>query len=337
MLYLDYSREEGEWIPNQYGGNENLEAIDFLRGVNNLVHDYYPGALMIAEESTSFGGVSKPTSEGGLGFDFKWNMGWMNDTLEYFKRDTVFRKWHHNELTFGMIYQYSENFVQVFSHDEVVHGKGSMLLKMAAGDISEKANCLRGLYGLMWGWPGKKTMFMGSDFGQSSEWEYDKTLDWHLLEYLDHSGIQHVLKDLNSLYCNEPAFHESDLKPEGFEWRSMDDSENSIISFLRKDSKSKKHFIVVGNYTPTVHHEYPINVPLKGFWKEVINTDAAVYGGSGEGSMGGKNTAESTWDNHEHTLLLTLPGNSTSIFEFIPEKKKVAKKATKKTAKKKSK
>ena len=207
MLYLDYSRKDGEWVPNQYGGRENLEAIDFLRQTNDVVHKYYPGTLMIAEESTSFPGVTNPTSEGGLGFDLKWNMGWMNDTLEYFKKDPIHRKYDHHQLSFGMLYQYSENFTQVFSHDEVVHGKQSMLLKMPGESISNKAHQLRLLYGLMWMWPGKKTLFMGSDFGQSAEWNYNKNLDWHLLQYPEHKGIQMVVRDLNKLYQEIPVWH----------------------------------------------------------------------------------------------------------------------------------
>lgn len=316
MLYLDYSRENGQWIPNKYGGNENLEAIDFMKEANSLVHKYYPGALMIAEESTSWGGVSKPIDEGGLGFDFKWNMGWMNDTLEYFKLDPVFRKWHHGELTFGMIYQYSENFMMVFSHDEVVHGKGSMLIKMAAGSISEKAQCLRSLYALMWSWPGKNTLFMGSDFGQSSEWKYDESIEWHLLQYKDHEGIQMTIRDLNKLYNKEPAFHESDMDPTGFEWRMLDDSENSVIGFIRKDTNEKNHFLVVANCTPVNREDYRISVPKSGFWQEVINTDAKEYGGKGFGNQGGRQTEKSADNGHDNTICVNIPGNGTVIFKF---------------------
>ncbi len=316
MLYLDYSREEGQWIPNQYGGNENLEAMEFMREANNLVHEYFPGSLMIAEESTSWGGVSKPVSQGGLGFDFKWNMGWMNDTLEYFKLDPVFRKWHHGELTFGMIYQYSEKFMMVFSHDEVVHGKGSMLLKMAAGSISEKANSLRSLYALMWCWPGKNTLFMGSDFGQSSEWKYDESLEWHLLQYKDHEGIQMIVRDLNKLYCKEAAFHESDLDPKGFEWRMLDDSENSVIGFIRKDTKDKNYFLVVTNCTPVARENYRISVPKTGFWEEIINTDALEYGGNGVGNQGGRKTEVEADNGHDNTILINVPGYSTVVFKY---------------------
>jgi 1,4-alpha-glucan branching enzyme len=320
MLYLDYSRKEGQWIPNKYGGNENLEAIEFMRETNKLVHQYYPGALMIAEESTSYGGVSKPVEEGGLGFDLKWNMGWMNDTLEYFKLDPVFRKWHHNEITFGMIYQYSENFAMVFSHDEVVHGKGSMLLKMAAGSITDKAHSLRSLYALMWAWPGKKTLFMGSDFGQSSEWNYDESLEWHLLQYKDHSGIQAIVRDLNKMYRKEAAFHESDLAPEGFQWRMLDDAENSVIGFIRKDTKEKNFFLVVTNCTPVNRENYRISVPKAGFWKEVINSDANEYGGHGMGNQGGRTTEENPDPGHDNTILVNIPSSSTVIFKYQGKK-----------------
>ncbi|NBD37433.1 MAG: 1,4-alpha-glucan branching protein GlgB [Verrucomicrobia bacterium] len=316
MLYLDYSREEGEWIPNQYGGNENIEALEFLRTTNQLVHQYYPGTLMIAEESTSFPGISKPVEEGGVGFDFKWNMGWMNDTLQYFQKDPIYRKFHQNNLTFGMIYQYSENFVQCFSHDEVVHGKSSMLMKMAAGSISEKARDLRSLYALMWGWPGKKTLFMGSEFGQSAEWSYDYSLDWHLLQYKDHSGIRDLVRDLNHLYRNEPALAYGDTKVDGFEWVSANDADSSVIAFLRKGRSPRELFLVVGHYTPISRSGYAIGVPMAGYWKEVINTDAECYGGGGGGNFGGLHTDAIAWDNHMNSLKLTLPGNSTLIFKY---------------------
>jgi 1,4-alpha-glucan branching enzyme len=318
MLYLDYSRKEGEWIPNKFGGNENLEAIDFLRSTNDLVHLYYPGVMMIAEESTSFNGVSKPTSEGGLGFDFKWNMGWMNDNLQYFQKDPVYRKYHHHNLTFGMIYQYNEHFVQVFSHDEVVHGKGSMLMKMAAGSIGEKANCLRALYTLMWGWPGKKTLFMGCEFGQSSEWSYDQSLNWDLLQYRDHYGIKDIVRDLNFMYRREPALAYGDTRPEGFEWSAFEDSESSVIAFLRKTDKPEDTLLVVGHFTPVSRHGYAIGVPHAGFWKELINSDASNYGGHGDGNLGGIETDPIAWGGHFHSLKLTLPANSTLIFKYNP-------------------
>jgi 1,4-alpha-glucan branching enzyme len=315
MLYLDYSRKPGEWIPNVYGGNENLEAIDFLRRFNELVHREYPGVLTIAEESTSFGGVTKPVLQNGLGFDYKWNMGWMHDMLQYFQKDPIHRKWHQNNLTFGMIYQYSENFMQVFSHDEVVHGKGSMIMKMAAGDMSGKAGTLRALYALMWSWPGKNTLFMGSEFGQSSEWKYDSQLDWWLLQYQDHSGVQAIVKDLNDLVTRDPIFHAFDCDPAGFEWISLDDAASSVFAYLRKGKSPKDVYLVVGHYTPVTRTGYRVGVPFGGFWKEVINSDASVYGGTGAGNLGGLNAEEVPANGRKFSLCLTLPGNSTLIFK----------------------
>ncbi len=316
MLYLDYSRKEGEWIPNQYGGRENLEAIEFLRKTNELVHEYYPGVLMIAEESTAFDGISKPVADGGIGFDFKWNMGWMHDTLEYFQKDAIYRKYHQNNLTFGMIYQYSENFVQCFSHDEVVHGKGSMLMKMSAATITEKAQHLRSLYGLMWAWPGKKTLFMGSDFGQSQEWSYDGSLQWDLLQYKDHSGIRDMLRDLNALYREEPALSWGDTDYRGFEWISAEDAESSVIAFLRKSDDPDETLLVVGHYTPITRYEYKVGVPINGFWKEVFNSNSEFYGGTGTGNMGGAQSSKDAWNGHPYSLSLTLPPCSTCIFKF---------------------
>ena len=316
MLYLDYSRKEGEWIPNQYGGRENIEAIEFLRRTNQLVHEYYPGTLMIAEESTAFGGISKPVEEGGIGFDFKWNMGWMHDTLQYFQKDPIYRKFHQNNLTFGMIYQYSENFMQCFSHDEVVHGKGSMLMKMAAGSITDKAQNLRALYALMWGWPGKKTLFMGCEFGQSDEWHYDHSLSWHLLQYKDHSGIRDMMRDLNHLYREEPGLVLGDTDGRGFEWVSAGDADSSVLAFLRKGERPEDTLLVVGHYTPVHRYGYTVGVPYPGFWKEVLNSNASAYGGDGTGNLGGMKSDPIAWDSHHHSLKLTLPGCSTTIFKF---------------------
>lgn len=316
MLYLDYSRKEGEWIPNQYGGRENIEAIEFLRATNELVHRYYPGSLMIAEESTAFGGISKPVEEGGIGFDFKWNMGWMHDTLQYFQKDPIHRKFHQNNLTFGMIYQYSENFMQCFSHDEVVHGKGSMLMKMGAGSISDKAHNLRALYTLMWAWPGKKTLFMGCDFGQSEEWAYDNSLSWHLLQYKDHYGIKDLIRDLNHLYRSEPALVLGDVDPKGFEWISAGDADSSVIAFIRKGQHPEDTILVVGHYTPISRYGYTIGVPYAGYWKEVLNSSASCYGGEGIGNLGGVETDAIAWDSHGYSLKLTLPGLSTSFFKY---------------------
>lgn len=316
MLYLDYSREEGEWIPNQYGGRENLEAIEFIRQANRLAHEHFPGVLMIAEESTAFPGVTTSVDEGGLGFDLKWNMGWMHDTLEYFKKDPIFRKYEHHQLSFGMLYQYTEHFTQVFSHDEVVHGKGSMLMKMPGEPVINKAHQLRLLYGLMWFWPGKKTLFMGSDFGQSSEWRYMGSLDWHLLDYLDHRGIQMVVRDLNRLYRSIPGLATYDNDPYGFEWINNTDGDNSVLSFLRKGEKDSDTVAAVGNFTPVRREGYRVGVPYAGFWKEVLNTDASEYGGSGSGNCGGVQAEPVAWDGRPHSIRLELPPSSMSLFRF---------------------
>ncbi len=316
MLYLDYSRKEGEWIPNQYGGRENLEAIHFLKTTNDLVHHYFPGVVMIAEESTSFPGVSKPTRDGGLGFDYKWNMGWMHDTLRYFQKESIHRKYHQNDLSFGMLYQYSENFVTVFSHDEVTHGKQSMLYKMGAWHIPEKAANLRALYAHMWAWPGKKLLFMGSEFGQSREWNYAASLDWHLLQYKDHDGIRLLVKDLNTLYRAEPVLSLNDFNSQGFRWINCSDTDASVMAYLRLDPFEENIFAVVGHFTPVIRHGYRVGVPRKGFWREIINTNSQHYGGSGLGNSGGVTTEDIGCDGHEQSLVLTLPPLSTTIFKW---------------------
>lgn len=316
MLYLDYSRKEGEWVPNRYGGRENLEAIDFLRSANDLIHENQAGALMMAEESTAWGGVSKPTEEGGLGFDFKWNMGWMNDTLSYFSKDPLYRRWHHNELTFGMLYQYSENFVSVFSHDEVVHGKGSLLMKMGAGSITEKAHHLRSLYGYMWTYPGKKLLFMGGEFGQSSEWHYDGSLDWHLLEFTDHEGIRLLVRDLNHLYRNEPALSRTDLLGQSFRWINPNDADNGILTFLRMDPSGGDVLAIVCHFTPVTRFNHRIGVPCPGYWRELLNTDSSHYGGSGAGNLGGAEAAPVPWDGYPQSLNLIVPPVSVSVFKW---------------------
>jgi len=316
MLYLDYSREEGQWIPNQYGGRENIEAIEFLRIVNDLVHKYYPGALTIAEESTDFGGVSRPTSEHGLGFDFKWNMGWMHDTLSYFSKDPIHRRWHHDELTFGMLYNYTENFVLTFSHDEVVHGKGSMLMKMGMEHIPQKADNLRALYAFMWAWPGKKTLFMGCEFGQSSEWRYDGSLDWHLLQYRDHEGISLLVRDLNNWYRTDPSLARGDHDSSAFQWVNCTDKDNSVLSFLRLGKADEETYLVVANLTPVTRENYTFGVPHSGYWKERLNTNATEYGGTGLGNSGGLMSSGQPWDGREDSLCLVLPPMSVSIFQF---------------------
>ncbi len=315
MLYLDYSRKEGQWIPNKYGGRENLEAIDFLKQVNDLVHFYYPGARMIAEESTSFSKVSRPTSDGGLGFDYKWNMGWMNDTLRYFAKEPVHRKWHQSDLTFGMLYQYAENFVTVFSHDEVVHGKASMLFKMGAWHIPEKAANLRALYAHMWCYPGKKLLFMGSEFAQSREWNHAASLDWHLCEYPDHEGVRRLVRDLNKLYVGEPVLSQNDFNPHGFRWITCHDAEANLLAYLRVDAFEQTIFVVVahlGGATRT----HRIGVPRRGFWTEVINSNSEYYGGTGLGNDGGREAEEEPRDGFSHSLNVTIAPFTTTVFKW---------------------
>ncbi len=316
MLYLDYSRKEGEWIPNQYGGRENLEAIAFLRETNRLVHHYYPGVLTIAEESTAFAGISKPVAEGGIGFDFKWNMGWMHDTLKFFQKEPIHRKWHLNDFTFGALYQWSENFITVFSHDEVVHGKGSMLMKMPAFDIRERAAHLRSLYAHMWAWPGKKLLFMGAEFGQSSEWAYAGQLDWYLLQYLDHEGIRLLVRDLNRLYQAEPVLSQNDLNPGTFRWINCNDGDTTAISYLRHDPAQRTFIAAIGHYTPVKRENYRVGVPRKGWWRELINTDSHYYGGSGAGNGGGVQTEDVPSDGFPQSLKLVLPPLSTTLFKW---------------------
>ena len=316
MLYLDYSRKAGEWIPNRYGGRENLEAMAFLRETNELVHRYYPGVLMIAEESTSFPGVTKPVADGGLGFDLKWNMGWMHDTLRYFQQEPIHRKWHQKELTFGMLYQYSERFVTVFSHDEVVHGKASLLLKMGGRNIPEKAANLRALLAHMWAWPGKKLLFMGGEFGQSAEWNHSASLDWHLRQYPDHEGVRLLVRDLNRLYVSEPVLGCNDLNPQGFRWLATYDNHASVIAYLRVDAAEQVMFAAVCNFTPVVRPNYRVGVPRRGFWQEIINTNSQYYGGGGLGNDGGRATENVAADGHAQSLRLTLPPLSTTIFKW---------------------
>jgi 1,4-alpha-glucan branching enzyme len=316
MLYLDYSRNAGEWIPNRFGGRENLEAIEFLRRTNDLVHELHPGAVMIAEESTAFPQVSRPVRDGGLGFDYKWNMGLMHDTLTYFQKDPVHRKWMHDKLTFGMLYQYSENFITVYSHDEVVHLKGSMLTKMGAGGTPEKAANLRTLYGYVWTYPGKKLLFMGGEFGQLAEWNHDASLDWHLLKLPEHRGLQALVRDLNRLYRAEPILADSDFNPATFRWVNCTDGDNSVISFLRLAVDQRSALIVVGNFTPVARRNYRVGVPFGGFWSEVMNTNSEYYGGSGLGNDGGRMAEEVSADGYGQSLVLTLPGLSTLVLRW---------------------
>jgi 1,4-alpha-glucan branching enzyme len=312
-LYLDYSRKEGEWIPNQYGGRENLEAIGFLRRLNEEVYKNFPDVQTIAEESTSWPMVSKPTYLGGLGFGLKWDMGWMHDTLEYMSQDSYFRRYHHDKLTFRMLYAFHENFVLPLSHDEVVYGKGSLLGKMPGDDWQKFAN-LRLLFGYMYAQAAKKLLFMGGEIGQRSEWAHDRSVEWHLLEQPAHSGMQRWVMDLNQLYRDEPALHERDLDPAGFEWIDCADVESSVISLLRKGKDPNAMMLVACNFTPVPRHNYRIGAPRGGFWKEVLNSDATIYGGSGWGNFGGIDASPIPLHGRSHSLTLTLPPLSIMFF-----------------------
>jgi 1,4-alpha-glucan branching enzyme len=306
MLYLDYSRQAGEWIPNRYGGRENIEAIDFLRQLNAQTHVEHPGSIMVAEESTAWPSVSRPTYVGGLGFTYKWNMGWMNDILEYVRLDPVHRRWHHQHLTFSLLYAFTENFILPFSHDEVVHGKGSMCGKIP-GDDWQKTATLRSLYAFMYAHPGKKLMFMGAEFGQEREWNYDASIDWHVLEKPLHAGIRHFVKDLNRLYGRERALHEVDFDGHGFHWIDCNDSDNSIVSFIRRAQDGGEFIVAILNFTPVPRDGYRIGVPEPGTYLELINSDAEIYGGSNVGNGGVVFTEPIASHGHAQSLKLTLP------------------------------
>lgn len=306
MLYLDYSREDGQWRPNKYGGNENLEALEFIRDCNKHVYGEFPGVQMIAEESTAWPMVSKPTYVGGLGYGFKWDMGWMHDTLKYFSQDSIYRPYHHNELTFRSVYAFSENFILPLSHDEVVHGKGSLLGKMPGDEWQRFAN-LRLLLSYMWTQPGKKLMFMGGEFGQGWEWSHEQSLDWSLLQYEYHSGLQRMVETLNALYQRERALHELDCESAGFEWIDGGDVTHSVLSYMRHSSEQRESIVVVANFTPVVRQNYRVGVPRSGFWQENFNSDASEYGGSGQGNLGGVETTPAKWHGREHSVRLTLP------------------------------
>ena len=304
MLYLDYSREEGDWLPNIYGGNENLEAISFLRELNQVTHGQHPGVFIIAEESTAWPMVSRPTWVGGLGFSMKWNMGWMHDTLEYISQDPIYRHYHHDQLTFSMIYAFTENFVLPFSHDEVVHGKSAMVSKMPGDEWQQFAN-LRLLYTYMFTHPGKKLLFMGCEFGQRSEWNFDTSLEWYVLQYELHHGAQNLVADLNRLYRDNPALHHHDFEPQGFEWIDCHDAPQSILSYLRRSDGQT--LIMIINFTPVVRLDYRIGVPYAGGYQEIFNSDSAYYGGSNVGNAGYLESRPEPWMNRPHSLIITLP------------------------------
>jgi 1,4-alpha-glucan branching enzyme len=306
MLYLDYSRNEGEWLPNQFGGRENLEAIGFLRELNMLTHGEQPGSITVAEESTAWPSVSRPTYLGGLGFTYKWNMGWMNDILEYVSKDAIYRRWEHRHLTFSLLYAFSENFILPFSHDEVVHGKRSMFGKIP-GDDWQKAATLRALYGFMYAHPGKKLMFMGCEFGQGREWNFDGSLDWHLLDEPLHAGIRQFVKDLNRTYTSERALYEVDFDAAGFQWIDCNDSENSVVSFLRRAKDGAVFVVAIVNFTPVPRAGYRIGVPAAGPYLEIVNSDSEAYGGSNVGNGGVVFTEPIASHGHEQSLRLSLP------------------------------
>jgi 1,4-alpha-glucan branching enzyme len=306
MLYLDYSRSEGQWIPNQYGGRENLEAVAFLQQLNTLTHGRVAGTITVAEESTAWPAVSRPVYVGGLGFSYKWNMGWMHDMLQYIREDPVHRRWHHGQITFSMLYAFTENFILPFSHDEVVHGKGAMLSKMP-GDVWQKHATLRALYGYMFGHPGKKLMFMGAEFGQWREWDYDSSLDWHLLDEQLHDGLRCWVRDLNHTYQREPSLHEVDFEGAGFSWIDCNDNENSVVSLIRRARDPHDFTIVVANFTPVPRPKYRVGVPESGWYRELLNSDSERYGGSNMGNGGGVQSEAVAAHGFEHSLSLTVP------------------------------
>ncbi len=330
MLYLDYSRKYGEWLPNAYGGRENLEAIAFLKKLNGIVHHYYPGVLTIAEESTAWPGVTHPSAEGGLGFDFKWNMGWMHDMRQYLRLDPIHRKHHHDQLTFGMLYQYSERFVSVFSHDEVVHGKGSLFSSIGSWNSFDKAQTLKALYAYMWFWPGKKTLFMGCEWGQEKEWNAQQSLDWHLLDISististditpsPYAGIQAVVRDLNRAYLTYPSLAKGDHRPDYFQWLVADDGQNSVLSFLRLHPlNTEETFLIITNFTPLSRHPYRVGVPYAGYWKEYLNTNSSTYAGNNAGNLGGLHTHPTPSHGRPYALDLFLPPLTTLILQYQP-------------------
>jgi 1,4-alpha-glucan branching enzyme len=306
MLYLDYGRRPGEWIPNRHGGRENLEAVEFLRALNQAVADTHPGVAMIAEESTSWPQVSRPVSSGGLGFSYKWNMGWMNDTLDYIRKDPIHRRHHHRALTFGLMYAFSERFILPLSHDEVVYGKGSMLGKMPGDNWCRFAN-LRVLYGHLFGHPGKKLLFMGNEFAQEREWNHDQSLDWHLLDQSAHAGIKRWVRDLNTVYRAEPALHQVDDEPAGFQWVEHSDESRSVVSYLRFGREGAAPVLVIVNFTPVPRHNYRVGVPKAGVWTEILNSDATLYGGSGQGNLGALSSFPVPSHGRPQSLTLTVP------------------------------
>jgi 1,4-alpha-glucan branching enzyme len=315
MLYLDYARKQGEWIPNQFGGRENLAAISFLRSLNQAVYRDHPDVTMIAEESTAWPMVSRPTDAGGLGFGLKWNMGWMHDSLEYIKQEPIHRKYHHGMLTFSLIYAFNENFVLPLSHDEVVYGKGSLIGKMPGDDWQQFAN-LRAFYGYMWAHPGKKLLFMGGEFGQRREWTHDGELEWWVAQLPEHAGVKHLVRDLNRVYRSEPALHMIDFSADGFEWLDIGSADTSVIAFLRKAPGHGAPLLVVCNFTPVPRPNYLVGVPSRGTWREILNTDAREYGGSGWGNLGSVESVPVTTQGRLESVNLSLPPLSTIVLRW---------------------
>jgi len=318
MLYLDYSRKHGEWIPNKFGGRENLEAIDFLKKFNQEVYKAFPDVQTIAEESTAWPMVSRPTYVGGLGFGMKWNMGWMHDTLEYMSKDPIHRKYHHGELTFSMLYAFTENYVLPLSHDEVVHGKRSLVNKMPGDDWRRLAN-LRLLLSYQFMHPGKKLLFMSMEIAQWTEWDHDKCVDWSLTQWERHSGVQMLVADLNRIYKSIPSLHEYDFNPKGFEWIDCNDWENSILSFIRKGKDPDEFVLVACNFTPVPREKYKVGVPVEGFYHEILNSDALEYGGSGVGNAGGVVTQAIASHGKKQSLILKLPPLGLVVFHYKKE------------------
>jgi 1,4-alpha-glucan branching enzyme len=316
MLYLDYSRKEGQWIPNVFGGRENLDAIYFLKRCNEVCYERFPGIVTIAEESTAWPGVSRPVYLGGLGFGFKWNMGWMHDFLEYMSLDPIYRRFHHGNITFSLLYAFTEHFILVLSHDEVVHGKRSLLSKMPGDEWQKFAN-LRMFYAWMYGHPGKKLLFMGGEFGQWREWNHDTGLDWHLLNLPKHDGLRRLVQHLNYIYKSEPALWQQDDSFEGFEWIDFHDADNSVVSFVRR-SREGELIVFIVNATPMVRYNYRLGVPHAGFYREIINTDAETYGGGNVGNLGGAQSEDRQWMGREHSILIQLPPLATLAFKPDP-------------------
>jgi len=315
MLYLDYSRKAGEWIPNQFGGRENLSAVSLLQAVNRESYKAFPDIQTIAEESTAWPMVSRPTYIGGLGFGMKWDMGWMHDTLLYMSKNPIHRKYHHNKLTFRGLYAFTENFVLPLSHDEVVHGKGSLMGKMPGDEWQRFAN-LRLLFGYMFTQPGKKLLFMGGEIGQYREWNHDGSVEWHLLRYAPHEGVQRWVRDLNAFYRREPALYESDFLPDGWRWIDADDSDDSVLTYMRFPKDQTSPIVVACNFTPVPRRGYRVGVPKEGHWHEVLNSNAAVYGGTDEGNMGGRGTEPIPTHGFDNSLLLTIPPLGMVVFKL---------------------